>query len=123
MKWHNYPEELPDRSGDYLVMLNIDEEQKKAGDGRPFGAVEVGQFYVEGDKIEIHSLKFYEDLPPEERLLKSITDPYTVTSIGAFYEVPEDLIPYVIHDVTHWAELPKVPDCYAGNQNDYFEEL
>lgn len=122
MKWHNYPEELPDKTGEYLVMMNIDEDVRKAGDGRPFGAVDIGKFYEEGDKIEILSPDLYRHLSPEQRLLKLVCDPNTFRSIGAFYEVLKDGTVYVVHEVTHWAELPEVPECYAGNQNDYDEE-
>ena len=122
MKWHDYPEEFPDKTGEYLVLMNIDEDVLKAGDGRPFGAVDILKFYAEGDKIEIYSPELYKDLSPEQRLVKLMSDPYTVQSTGAFYEVLNDGTVYTLHEVTHWAELPEVPECYAGNQNDYAEE-
>lgn len=117
IEWHELRKETPCEIGYYLTASDINPDAEEGE--RRFAFIDVNTYYPRGAKIVIFSQDHYNDIPcPMDRLVKVITDPDTVESIGAFYTYGEDDEPYPLSGITHWAYLPDVPKGYDGDQND-----
>lgn len=106
-----------------LILEKMDEEEP----GIKFADVGVA-IYIPGGTIVPLALNEYvgEDyLTAEERLLRTIKYPdYWLANGGFYYESDEGDVCH-INDryITHWAELPELPDCYEGNTTDYMRNF
>ena len=119
--WHNVANEgNPTRSGAYLAISDLGRNSKDSL--AEYACVSVERFFRKGDKIplfaEHHYPRKFETM--EERALYRITHQVFMEVVKSnWYGVDVDSDPWEINNITWWAELPALPKCYDGNQNDY----
>lgn len=106
-----------------LILENIvDGEERK----RPYGAIGRALYIPKGTIIPLALCEYdFSQRSTAEQRLMTILHPDYWLADGGFYWESDDGEIYRLHDedISHWAELPDLPDGYAGNETDYMQDM
>lgn len=120
--WRSTEEMKPSRPGDYLVLTELGPSEKD--EQKECCEVSVAKYWPRG-----YLIPYMPSIPPEKRgkltakeRMDRILYPHYWETQGGWYEIDDTDIGLRLLDpesIIYWAELPKTPDFFAGDQNEF----
>lgn len=126
IEWHeNVDGNRPASMRFCLIAKKIEDGENGA---KPYASISQALYIPKGTLIPLApcEYEFDDSVTAEQRLLRALRPDYWYIVDGGFYwECEDGSLSSKLRDddITHWAELPALPDCYGGNDTDYLADV